>query len=100
METFKDFHHFVMAEINARRSVPAGLQHADDPRLLLGVMQTAITRHQIELTREEVQKIYDVFAQEAQEYHNRFHNYVEVDDYQDYLKHIKTMLDRMEKKNR
>jgi hypothetical protein len=56
----------ILSEIQAQRSRPAGLQHRDDPRVLLGVMQTAIRQHQIELTREEVQRIYDLFAQEAQ----------------------------------
>jgi hypothetical protein len=101
METSKDFNNFVMTEIQARRSRPAGLQHRDDPRLLLEVMQTAMMRYpQVELTPEEVQKIYDYFAQEGVEYHNRFSSYVQVADYQEYLKDIRAMLDRMAKRNR
>jgi hypothetical protein len=33
------------------------------------------------------------------EYHNRFDRYVQVEDYQEDLKDIRVMLDRMEKKN-
>jgi hypothetical protein len=34
------------------------------------------------------------------EYHNRFDRYVQFEDYQEDLKDIRAMLDRMEKKNR
>ena len=99
MPTSKDLHHFIIGAVQERRNQPAGLQHADDPRLLLGVMQSALSQHPgVYITDEAARKIKDYFRQEAIEYHSRFNTYVQTEDYKPYWDDIDSMIDRMKMK--
>jgi hypothetical protein len=94
------FQRFIFETLHAARGKPAGLQHAHDPEIMLGVIQLACRTHQdTNLTQTEIDRIYGDLQQEALDYHNRFPKYVETADYKDYLADIKKMLDRMKEKD-
>lgn len=88
---------FVLAELQKARSFVPGPQFADDPLLLRGVMQRTLPHFdKVQLTQDQIRRLYEVFQVEAQQYRQQYHQYLSPDAYADVLDDIKKMLERME----
>jgi hypothetical protein len=86
--------HFAMSEVTNGRSwtVKPGPQHRDDPNLLLGVMQR-VKMSNVKLTKEQADKLYQYFQNEAQQYRQTWLQYFPpTGAYDEVLEDIKQML--------
>lgn len=95
---FNTINLFVIDEIQKARQWTAnpGPQYADDPVALLHVMQRTMQQfHDTNLTQEQVKRLHDHFATEAQQFRQRYHQYIPHDAYKGVLDDIQAMLDRM-----
>lgn len=88
---------FVVAEIQKARNFVPGPQFADDPLRLREVMQRTLTQFGgIQLSQDQIRRLYELFQIEAQQYRQRHHQYLSPDAYAGVLDDIKKMLERME----
>jgi phosphoglycolate phosphatase-like HAD superfamily hydrolase len=95
-QPFNTVNLFIMSEIQKERSVPPGRQYADDPLILLRVMQRTIQQHgNVNLTQQQIDRLYQHFQTEAQHFRQQYHQYVTPNAYDEVLPNIKAMLDRM-----
>jgi hypothetical protein len=95
-DDLKNLRLFVIDEIQKQRrwTTQPGPQHADDPRRLLEVMQRT-KMQSVKIPSSEVNRLYDIFATEAQAYRQQWSQYVKWEDYDEFLKSIKEMLEHM-----
>jgi hypothetical protein len=70
--------HFILTEIQkARRwTVKPGPQFADDPKVLLSIMQHTLMRfHDVELPQQHIDQLYRIFVTEGQQFRQTWHTY-------------------------
>jgi uncharacterized protein YpuA (DUF1002 family) len=95
---FTDINEFILTEIQKVRrwTVQPGPQYADDPQRLRDVALRALQQYGVtDLTPQQRQRLYDCFAQEAQEFRRQYHQYIAHDAYKDILADIKSILERI-----
>ncbi len=93
---FNDLNLFIIEQISSARNFPHGPQHADDPLRLRGVMQNAALAFQtVPMTKEQQNKLFEYFQIEAQQYRQQWHQYFESRTYDDVLKDIRAIIERL-----
>ena len=93
---FTDLNHFIIERITNARNFRPGPQHSDDPIRLLQAMQEAARAFQtVPMTKEQQGRLFEYFQNEALQYRQRWHQYFEARTYDDVLKDIRAMIERL-----
>jgi len=99
LSPYQTLSHFIITTLQQRRSQPAGLQFADDPELVRGVIQSAMkifgNDHNLTLTRQQIDNIFTMLHAEAAEYEKQYKKYLDMGDYKIPLEDCKMMLERL-----
>jgi hypothetical protein len=95
---FTTINEFILAEIQKARqwTLQPGPQYTEDPEKLRGVALRTLEQYgDTNLTQDQRKKLHECFQMEAQQFRERYHQYIPHDAYNNVLADIKSILERI-----